>query len=62
MSEPLKQESRSVKSNQTVEGSVKKIIKDLEHVSSESMVSISTVDSKISGHDKKVGIWCCMGH
>ncbi|XP_023718114.1 uncharacterized protein LOC111870236 [Cryptotermes secundus] len=53
MSEPLKQECRSVKSNQTVEGSVEKIIKDVDHVSSESVVSTSTVCSEISGHGKK---------
>jgi hypothetical protein len=35
---------------------VKKIIKDLEHVSSQSVVSTSTVGSRNSGHGKKVGI------
>jgi hypothetical protein len=60
MSEPPKPESRSVESNQTVEGSVENIIKDLDHVSSESVVCTSTVESKISGHDKKVafGVAC----
>jgi hypothetical protein len=56
MSEPPKPESKSVESNQTLEGSVEKIIKDLDHVSSQSVVSTSTVDSKISGHGKKVSI------
>ena len=60
MGVPPMQESRSVKSNQTVEGSVKKINKDLEHVSCESVVSTSTVESKISCHDKKVSIYLCM--
>jgi hypothetical protein len=39
---------------------MERIINDLDHVSSESVASTSTVDSKISGHDKKVGIWRCM--
>jgi hypothetical protein len=56
MTEPPKPESRSVESNQTVEGSVEKIIKDLDHVSSQSVVSTSTVGSRNSGHGKKVGI------
>jgi hypothetical protein len=35
---------------------VAKIIQDLDHFSKESVVRTSTVESKISGHDKKVGI------
>jgi hypothetical protein len=50
MSEPPKPESRSV------ESSVEKMNQGLDHVSSESVVSTSTVDSKMSGQHKKVGI------
>jgi hypothetical protein len=56
MSEAPKPESRSVESNQSLESSVEKMNHDVDHVSSESVVSTSTVDSKISGQDKKVGI------
>jgi hypothetical protein len=42
--------------------SVEKLIHDLDHVSKESVISISTVESKIGGHDKKVGIWRCKCH
>jgi hypothetical protein len=59
MSEPPKPVSRSVESNQILEASMEKI-NDLDHVNSESVVRTSTVESKISGHDKKVGIWRCM--
>jgi hypothetical protein len=48
MSEPPKPESRRVK-----------IIQHLDHVSKESVVRTSTVESRISGHDKKVGVWFC---
>ncbi|PNF19566.1 hypothetical protein B7P43_G17802 [Cryptotermes secundus] len=47
MSESPKQVSASVES-------VEKLIHDLDHFSKELMVSISTVQSKISGSDKKV--------
>jgi hypothetical protein len=60
MSVPPKPESSSIPSIQTLESSVEKIIQDLDHVSKDSVVRTSTVESKISGHDKKVGIWRCM--
>jgi hypothetical protein len=59
MSEPPKLESRNVESNQILGDSLENIIKDLDHVSKDSVVRTSTVKSKI-GHDKKVGIWFCM--
>jgi hypothetical protein len=59
MSEPTKRESRRVESNETLGSSEEKIIQDVEHVSKESVVRTSTVESKISGHDRKVGVWLC---
>ncbi|XP_023710913.2 uncharacterized protein LOC111866316, partial [Cryptotermes secundus] len=53
MSEPPKPESRSVESNQSLGSSVENIIKDLDHVSKESLVRTSNVESQISGYDKK---------
>jgi hypothetical protein len=41
---------------------MEKLIQELEHISEDSVVRTSTVESKISGHDKKVGIWRCMRH
>jgi hypothetical protein len=60
MSEPPKPESRSVESNQSHGSSVEKIIQDLDRISKDSVVRTSTVESEISGHDKKVGISRCM--
>jgi uncharacterized protein YpuA (DUF1002 family) len=59
MSEPPKPESRRVESNETLGSSDEKIIQDVKHVSKESVVRTSTVESKIGGHDRKVGIWLC---
>jgi hypothetical protein len=57
MGEPSKPESRRVESNETLGSSEVKIIQDVDHVSKESVVRTSTVESKISGHDRKVCIW-----
>jgi hypothetical protein len=60
VSEPPKPKSRSLKRNQILGSSVERTIQDLDHVSKESVVRTSTVESEISGHDKKVGILRCM--
>jgi hypothetical protein len=56
MSEPPKPKPRSVKSNQIVGDSLEKTIQELDHIGKESVVHTSTVESKISGPDNKVGI------
>jgi hypothetical protein len=60
MSEPPKPESRSAESNQILEDSVENFIQELDHISKDSVVRTSTVETKISVQDKKVGIWRCM--
>jgi hypothetical protein len=58
MSEPPKPESRSVERKEIHwNDSMEKFIQELDHDSKDSVVRTSTVESKISGHDKKVGIW-----
>jgi hypothetical protein len=50
----------SIERNQILGSSVEKRIQDLDHVSKDSVIRTSTVESEISGNDKKVGIWRCM--
>jgi hypothetical protein len=56
MSEPPKPKSRSIERNQILGSSVEETIQDLDYVSKDSVIRTSTVVSKVSGHDKKVGI------
>jgi hypothetical protein len=57
---PAEPGSEGIKRNQTRRGSVEEPIQDADCSDSESVVSTSTVEPKISDDDTNVGTWRCM--